>query len=121
MRSKSSRLQFTGPRDDTIVVGRTGAANVELRFATQGNRIKSLFPTHRLRESNLTEACLTFIGEVKSTLVLPPPDEAAPKKVASKFFILQGGAEPLSSVPVRAEPSQLLLLGNWPVTGEHDP
>ena len=31
------------------------------------------------------------------------------KKVAAKSFILQGDAEPLSSVPVWAEPSQLLI------------
>jgi hypothetical protein len=41
---KSSRQQFKAPRDDMIVVGRTGAANVELRLATQGNRIKSSYP-----------------------------------------------------------------------------
>jgi len=35
--SKSSRQQFKDPRDDMIVVGRTGAANVELRLAAQGN------------------------------------------------------------------------------------
>jgi hypothetical protein len=109
MRSKSSRLQFTGPRDDTIVVGRTGAANVELRFATQGNWIKRSFLAHRLRESDLTEARLTFIGKAKSTRVLPHPDEAAPKKVAAKLFILQGGAQQLSSLPVWAERIQLLL------------
>jgi hypothetical protein len=38
--------------------------------------------------------------------------KSAPEKVAAKLFILQGGAEPLSSVPVWAEPSQL-LHGNW--------
>ena len=32
--------------------------------------------------------------------------------MAAKLFILQGGAEPLSSVPVWAEPSQL-LIGMW--------
>jgi hypothetical protein len=58
------------------VVGRTGAANIELRFATQGNPIKSSYLAHRLRESNLTEACLTFIGEVKSSWVLTLPDKA---------------------------------------------
>ena len=41
-----------------------------------------------------------------------PPEQPSPEKVAVKLFILQGEAEPLSSVPVRAEPSQL-LLGNW--------
>jgi hypothetical protein len=35
-----------------------------------------------------------------------------PKKVAAKSFILQGDAEPLSSVPVSAEPSQS-LIGMW--------
>jgi hypothetical protein len=40
------------------------------------------------------------------------PDKSS-KKVAAKFFILQGGAEPLSSAPVWAEPSQL-LIGMWP-------
>jgi len=40
------------------------------------------------------------------------PVKSSPKKVAAKLFILQGGAEPLSSAPVWAEPSQL-LLGNW--------
>jgi hypothetical protein len=38
--------------------------------------------------------------------------KSAPKEVAAKSFILQGDAEPLSSAPVWAEPSQL-LLGNW--------
>lgn len=33
-------------------------------------------------------------------------------EAAAKLFILQGGAEPLSSVAVWAEPS-LLLLGYW--------
>jgi hypothetical protein len=37
---------------------------------------------------------------------------SAPKKVAANLLILQGCAEPLSSAPVWAEPSQL-LLGNW--------
>jgi hypothetical protein len=40
------------------------------------------------------------------------PDKSAPKEVAAKSFILKGDAEPLSSAPVWAEPSQL-LLGNW--------
>ena len=49
------------------------------------------------------------IGEAK----LPPNlDKSPPKKVAAKLFILQGGAAPLSSVPVWAEPSQS-LLGMW--------
>jgi uncharacterized protein YjbI with pentapeptide repeats len=43
------------------VVGRTGAANLEMRFATQGNRIKSSYLAHRFREFNLTEAGLSFI------------------------------------------------------------
>jgi hypothetical protein len=34
---------------------------------------------------------------------------SSPKKVAANLFILQGGAEPFSSAPVWAEPSQLLL------------
>jgi hypothetical protein len=42
----------------------------------------------------------------------PSPVKSAPKKVAAKSFILQESAEPLSSEPVWAEPSQL-LLGNW--------
>jgi len=42
------------------VVRRTGAANVELSFATKGNRIKSSYLTPRLREFKLTEAFLTF-------------------------------------------------------------
>ena len=33
----SSREQFTDPRDDMVVVGGTGAANVELRLAAQGS------------------------------------------------------------------------------------
>ena len=37
---------------------------------------------------------------------------SSPKKVAAKLFILQGGAKTLSSVPVWAEPSQL-LIGMW--------
>jgi hypothetical protein len=43
---------------------------------------------------------------------MPTLDKSASKKVAAKVFILQGAAKPLSSVPVWAEPSQL-LLGNW--------
>ena len=42
----------------------------------------------------------------------PSPDKSASKKVAAKSFILQGDAEPLSSAPVWAEPSQL-LIGMW--------
>jgi hypothetical protein len=38
--------------------------------------------------------------------------KSSPKKVAANLFILQGGAEPLSSAPVWAEPSQL-LIGMW--------
>jgi hypothetical protein len=30
-------------------------------------------------------------------------------KAAAKLFNLQGGAEPLSSVPISAQPSQLLI------------
>ena len=37
------------------------------------------------------------------------PDKSSSKKVAAKSFILQGDAEPLSSAPVWAEPSQLLI------------
>jgi hypothetical protein len=44
------------------------------------------------------------------------PDKSAPKEVAAKSFILKGDAEPLSSAPVWAEPSQL-LLGNWLLGG----
>jgi hypothetical protein len=40
------------------------------------------------------------------------PGKSVPKKVAAKLFILQGSAKPLSSAPVWAEPSQL-LLGMW--------
>jgi hypothetical protein len=65
VRSKPSRLQFKDPGDNTIVVGRAGAANVELSFATQGNRIKNSYLTHRLREFKLTEACLTFIERIR--------------------------------------------------------
>jgi hypothetical protein len=47
-----------------------------------------------------------------------PSRVLTPKKVAAKSFILQRGAKTLSSVPVWAEPSQL-LIGNclfalWP-------
>jgi hypothetical protein len=38
--------------------------------------------------------------------------ESSPKKVAAKLLIFQGGAKPLSSVPVWAEPSQS-LIGMW--------
>jgi hypothetical protein len=38
--------------------------------------------------------------------------KSSSKKVAAKSFILQGDAEPLSSIPVWAEPSQL-LIGMW--------
>jgi hypothetical protein len=41
-------LQFKDPRDTTIVVRRTGATNVELRFATQENRAYRSYLTHRL-------------------------------------------------------------------------
>ena len=41
---------------------------------------------------------------------MPSPGKSAPKKVAAKLFILQGGAMPLSYVPVWAEPSQLLIV-----------
>jgi hypothetical protein len=46
----------------------------------------------------------------------PLPDKSSPKKVAANLFILQGGAEPLSSAPVWAEPSQL-LIGMWLFAG----
>jgi hypothetical protein len=45
--------------------------------------------------------------------VEPSPVKSASKKVAAKSVILQGGTEPLSSAPVWAEPSQL-LIGMWP-------
>jgi hypothetical protein len=37
---------------------------------------------------------------------------SSPKKVAAKLFNFQGDAKPLSSAPVWAEPSQL-LIGLW--------
>jgi hypothetical protein len=37
------------------------------------------------------------------------PDKSASKKVAVKLFIFHTGAEPLSSAPVWAEPSQFLI------------
>jgi hypothetical protein len=40
------------------------------------------------------------------------PDKSASKKVAANSFILQRDAQPLSSAPVWAEPSQL-LIGMW--------
>jgi hypothetical protein len=43
---------------------------------------------------------------------MPSPEKSASKKVPAKLFILQGTAKPLSSVPVWAEPSQL-LIGMW--------
>ena len=43
----------------------------------------------------------------------PSPGKSASKKVAAKLFILQRSVGPLSSVPVWAEPSQL-LIGMWP-------
>jgi hypothetical protein len=42
----------------------------------------------------------------------PSPEKSSSKKVAAKLFILQESAEPLFSVPVWAEPSQL-LFGMW--------
>ena len=47
------------------------------------------------------------------------PVKSAPNKVAAELFILQGGAEPHSSVPVWAEPGQL-LLGIWPSGQDRD-
>jgi hypothetical protein len=52
---------------------------------------------------------------VAGPLIEPSLDKSSSKKVAASLFILQGGAEPLSSVPVWAEPSQL-LIGMWPTT-----
>src|SRR3972149_10353418 len=46
---------------------------------------------------------------------LPLPDKSAPKKVVAKSFILNQPSRQLSSVPVWAEPSQLLIL-NSPTT-----
>ena len=40
------------------------------------------------------------------------PDKVSSKKSAAGLFILQGGAEPLSSVSVWEEPGQL-LIGKW--------
>jgi hypothetical protein len=52
-------------------------------------------------------------GNFQPELTHPSLDKSAPsKKVAAKVFILQGGAEPFSSAPVWAEPSQL-LIGMW--------
>jgi hypothetical protein len=39
----------------------------------------------------------------------PSSEKPSPKEMAAKSFILQGDAEPLSSAPVWAEPSQLLI------------
>ncbi len=47
------------------------------------------------------------------------PVKSAPNKVAAELFIPQGGAEPLSSVPVWAEPGQL-LIGIWPSGQDRD-
>jgi hypothetical protein len=55
----------------------------------------------------------TAVG--KSSCPGPSPDKSSPKKVAAKLFILQGDREPLSSVTVWAEASQL-LIGMWPGT-----
>ena len=59
--------------------------------------------------------CRTLMWELKMRQRLPSPDKSASKRVAAKLFILQGGAKPLSSAPVWAEPSQL-FLGNWPTS-----
>jgi hypothetical protein len=50
--------------------------------------------------------------EGHKTSCWPSPEKSSPKKVAAKSFILQEDAEPLSSAPVWAEPSQL-LIGMW--------
>jgi hypothetical protein len=47
------------------------------------------------------------------------PVKSVPNKVAAELFIPQGGAEPLSSVPVWAEPGQL-LIGIWPSGQDRD-
>jgi hypothetical protein len=44
--------------------------------------------------------------------VEPSPEMSSPKKVAAELFILQGGAEPLFTASVWAEPSRL-LIGMW--------
>src|SRR6202790_2486848 len=61
-------------------------------------------PRTSLRASRSLEQlrCLHLAHSCK-----PSPDKSASKKVVTKLFIL--GAEPLSSVPVWAEPSQLLI------------
>jgi hypothetical protein len=58
--------------------------------------------------------CLFNMTQASVAFPFPPraPEKSASKKVAAKLFILQGEAEPLSSVPVWAEPSQL-LFGMW--------
>jgi hypothetical protein len=43
---------------------------------------------------------------------MPTLEKSSPKKVAANLLILQRGAELLSSAPVWAEPSQL-LIGMW--------
>jgi hypothetical protein len=53
-----------------------------------------------------------FVSSRRNTEIPTSPDQSSPKKVAGKLFILQGSAKPLSSAPVWAEPSQL-LLGMW--------
>src|ERR1700676_2246675 len=64
-------------------------------------------PRTSLRASRSLEQlrCLHLAHSCKPSL-----DKSASKKVVTKLFIL--GAEPLSSVPVWAEPSQL-LIGMW--------
>jgi hypothetical protein len=50
-------------------------------------------------------------ADLVGTVCLVKP-EWSPKKVAAKSFILQADAAPLSSAPVWAEPSQM-LIGMW--------
>ena len=91
------------------------------------NRVSSTeaFEGLELGEGKLSRPVLRGPGGRKAAWLLgsyPPsslpnasrigPGKSSPKKVAAKSFILQGDADPLSSAPVWAEPSQL-LIGMW--------
>jgi hypothetical protein len=53
-----------------------------------------------------------ILGPHITSQLAPSLDKSSSKKVAANLLILQGGVEPLSSAPVWAEPTQL-LIGMW--------
>src|SRR5580693_358077 len=120
----SSNVRCRSPRSPSI------NCRITVAFVSITHSI-TIFPASFLTAIEMLSLCTSipiyfllsiegvpFCGGFEPNTQNPTPKGApfyiasSPKKVAAKLFILQGGAESLSSAPVWAEPSQL-LIGSW--------